>query len=301
MKFIFFSNEKFDRFSYEEENKKIKQFNYKHGDIALDKFNLVNIASHKMKKTELDESMMYLYSMGLYYGERYSRGSSYNTVLTEERKYNFGMPDDYNLGSTPLNEALTACNQLVPVFKNKYGIEKMTFITLTDGGANSVKGQWDNADDGMKVACIDRGHLVLKHKKKYYTQKQTDRYWWNSENVTSNILDIMRKCHGVNTVGFYIVKRIRSCEEKFFPTNDKSSDKRKKEFSKDKVTTAKVNGYSQYFLLNGKTMDVETTDQGLDSITGDLKAGKIKQIFSKSMKGRITSRVLLNKFIEQVA
>jgi ACT domain-containing protein len=297
----FFSTEKFDRFSYEEENKKIKQFNYKHGDIALDKFNLVNIASHKMKKTELDESMMYLYSMGLYYGERYSRGSSYNTVLTEERKYNFGMPDDYNLGSTPLNEALTACNQLVPVFKNKYGIEKMTFITLTDGGANSVRGQWDNADDGMKVACIDRGHLVLKHKKKYYTQKQTDRYWWNSENVTSNILDIMRKCHGVNTVGFYIVKRIRSCEEKFFPTNDKSSDKRKKEFSKDKVTTAKVNGYSQYFLLNGKTMDVETTDQGLDSITGDLKAGKIKQIFSKSMKGRITSRVLLNKFIEQVA
>jgi hypothetical protein len=48
-------------------------------------------------------------------------------------------------------------------------------------------------------------------------------------------------------------------------------------------------------------MEVENANQGLDSITGDLKAGKIKQIFSKSMKGRITSRVLLNKFIEQVA
>jgi hypothetical protein len=179
-------------------------------------------------------------------------------------------------------------------------LKKMTFITLTDGGANGVKGQWDNADDGMKVASIDRGHLVLKHKKKYYSQKQDNKYWWNSENLTSNILDVMRKCHGVNTVGFYIVKRLRSCEEKFFSPTDKSSDKRKKEWSKDKVTTAKVNGYSQYFLLNGKTMDIQVNTD-LDDITGDLKAGKIKQIFSKSMKGRIASRVLLNKFIAQVA
>jgi ACT domain-containing protein len=300
----FFSNEKFDRFGTpkdEENNSKIKQFNYKHGDIALDKFNLVNIASHKMKKTELDESMMYLYSMGLYYGERYSRGSSYNTVLTEERKYNFGMPDDYNLGSTPLNEALIACNQLVPVFKNKYGIEKMTFITLTDGGANNTKGQWDNADDGMRVASIDRGQLVIKHKKKYFSQKQFSNNWWSSEAVTSNLLDIMKKCHGVNTVGFYIIKKIRGHNSDLFSAKDKTTEKRKKEWSKDKVTTAKKPGYGQYFVLNGKTMEVENSNQGLDSITGDLKAGKIKQIFSKSMKGRITSRVLLNKFIEQVA
>ena len=41
------------------------------------------------------------------------------------------------LGSTPLNEALIVMLKLVPLFKNKYKIEKMTLITLTDGGANS--------------------------------------------------------------------------------------------------------------------------------------------------------------------
>ena len=299
----FFSNEKFDRFGTlkdEENNNKIKQFNYKHGDIALDKFNLVNVASHKMKKTELDESMMYLYSMGLYYAERHGH-NRWSDLINSVSSFNFGMPDDYNLGSTPLNEALIACNQLVPVFKNKYGIEKMTFITLTDGGANSTKGQWDNADDGMRVASIDRGQLVLKHKKKYFSQKQDTNYWWSSEAVTSNLLDIMKKCHGVNTVGFYIIKKIRGHDSELFSVKDKTTEKRKKEWSKDKVTTAKKLGYSQYFVLNGKTMEVENANQGLDSITGDLKAGKIKQIFSKSMKGRITSRVLLNKFIEQVA
>ena len=48
-------------------------------------------------------------------------------------------------------------------------------------------------------------------------------------------------------------------------------------------------------------MNVENAD--LDNMTSkDLKTvSTIKRYFSKSMKGRITSRVLLNKFIEGVA
>jgi hypothetical protein len=46
-------------------------------------------------------------------------------------------------------------------------------------------------------------------------------------------------------------------------------------------------------------MKVENTD--ISQVNGDMKITKIKQLFSKSMKNRITSRVLLNKFIEKVA
>jgi hypothetical protein len=46
-------------------------------------------------------------------------------------------------------------------------------------------------------------------------------------------------------------------------------------------------------------MKVENTD--ISQVNSDMKVGRIKQLFSKSMKGRITSRVLLNKFIEKVA
>ena len=38
------------------------------------------------------------------------------------------------LGNTPLNEALIYLTDLIPQFKKKYGIGKMTLITLTDGG-----------------------------------------------------------------------------------------------------------------------------------------------------------------------
>ena len=58
-------------------------------------------------------------------------------------------------------------------------------------------------------------------------------------------------------------------------------------------------GYNRYFLLNGKDLGVENTD--LSGVNENMKTGKIKQLFSKSMKGRIVSRSLLNKFIQEVA
>ena len=70
-------------------------------------------------------------------------------------------------------------------------------------------------------------------------------------------------------------------------------------FNKEKVCAVPQKGYDEYFLVNVKNMGVQNTD--LSTLKDDMKTGKIKQIFSKSMKGRITSRVLLNKFIEKVA
>ena len=46
-------------------------------------------------------------------------------------------------------------------------------------------------------------------------------------------------------------------------------------------------------------MKVENTD--LSGVNEAMKLGKIRQLFSKSMKGRIVSRSLLNKFIKEVA
>ena len=38
-----------------------------------------------------------------------------------------------SLGATPLNAALASMIEIVPMFKQKYVLEKMSFITLTDG------------------------------------------------------------------------------------------------------------------------------------------------------------------------
>ena len=80
---------------------------------------------------------------------------------------------------------------------------------------------------------------------------------------------------------------------------DKEYNKNKQKFNKEKVCTVPQKGYDDYHIVNAKDMKVQNVD--LEGINDTMKPGKIKNLFSKSMKGRITSRVLLNKFIEKVA
>jgi hypothetical protein len=284
-------------------NIKSKSWNLKHGDGKFDDFNLINVASHKMKKTDLDESLMYLHHMGLYYDDRYSH-KSYDSV----DYYNgdrFNIPKEFWLGTTPLNEALVVMNKLVPMFKQKYNIEKMTFITLTDGGANSNYGTETiaNGEKGLSILKTSGGTPIVTIGKKQYSVE--DKFVYG--HMTTLLLTVLKNQYGINTIGFYVVKRLNRMWElesmigQYKDWNDKQSklEAVKKKFNKDKVADVNKPGYNRYFLLNGKTMAVENTD--LSAVNDGMKAGKIKQLFSKSMKGRIVSRSLLNKFIEEVA
>jgi hypothetical protein len=196
-------------------------------------------------------------------------------------------------------------NKIVPMFKQKYNIEKMTFITLTDGGANSNYGTEKvvNTEKGLSVEKTSSGTPIITIGKKQYSVE--DRFVYG--HMTTLLLKVLKDQYNINTIGFYVVKRLNRMWElesmigKYKDWNDKQSKLTniKKKFSKDKVADVIKPGYNRYFLLNGKTMTVENTD--LSQVNDGMKAGKIKQLFSKSMKGRIVSRSLLNKFIEEVA
>ena len=136
-------------------------WNYKHGDGIFENFNLINVASHKLRKKELDESLMYLYHLGLEYEDRYSRMRG---DYREDRGDEMGSPPEFYLGTTPLNESLVVMNKLVPMFKKKYNIEKLTFITLTDGSSNSnyYISAVENTPEGLKQSQADSGTPVIK-------------------------------------------------------------------------------------------------------------------------------------------
>jgi hypothetical protein len=296
-----------EKYTYDDKGDKINitspSWNYKHGDGLFGDFNLINIASHKMKKTELDESLTYLYHAGQYYNERYTRDwrNNYETYKGDR----FSIPNEYSLGTTPLNEALVVMNKLVPLYKKKYNIEKMTFITLTDGASNSNYGCDVINNDGTTLRVKSNrssSNPVITIGRKQY--KSEDRFYGR---MTNMLLNVLQQEHGINTIGFYVVKRLARTYDlesyigdyKDWNHKQELIAKLKKSFTKEKMADVKKDGYNRYFILNGKTMAVENTD--LTNVNSDMKASKIKAIFSKSMKGRIASRSLLNKFIEEVA
>ena len=83
-------------------------FEFKHGSLNLDHVRLVNIANHKMKTKDVDESLMYMYSMAQYFSERYSW--SYRNGREHYSQNHFGIPKEFFvpcLGITAFNKSLS--------------------------------------------------------------------------------------------------------------------------------------------------------------------------------------------------
>ena len=72
-----------------------------------------------------------------------------------------------------------------------------------------------------------------------------------------------------------------------------------KEINKNKVLVSKKEGYDEFYILpGGAKLDIASGE--LDVEVGASKAS-LKRAFGKASKGKVTSRVLLNKFIQKVA
>ena len=109
----------------------------------------------------------------------------------------------------------------------------------------------------------------------------------------------------MNVIGFFILKRVKNWDiEQYldgdFVARQKALAIAKKEMSKNKAIAVDKNGYSKYFLLDGKKMKVEQFDLAEANVKKGTSS-ELKRIFGKSMANRLVSRVVLNKFIAEVA
>jgi len=290
-------------------NDKIETFKTKNGDMFPDKSVLVNVASHRLKKTVLHESLQHLYQMAFYFNRSYS----YSTDKTFNG-YVIPISQDYHLTSTPLNEALVMCDKIIPVFQSKYKVEKLSFITLTDGDANSEMAEYifDNSKPYNKQLRGYRAQTIIKDGKKRYTTpfSELDRISGSRASLTSSLLKMIKDKYNATTIGFYLSKRVnKNGFEQFVPYSiyknnqyqgvNPNFEKLRKQFLKDKVIEISRPGYDSYYVVNAKDMSVENYTLG--KIAADESTSNIKKMFTKSMKNRIYSRVLLNKFIEKIA
>ena len=270
------------------------------GEWKFENFHLVNCVSHRMNKKQSDLALKTLFHMGAYFDTRYTnRRWSHNQSADDYAMHdNYGMPSEYYLGNTPLNESLIYLDKLIPMFKDKYGIEKLTFITLTDGSGNYPKGD-------IIGSTVNQYEDSEYRKSNVYQIGKTKFVGRN--NITENLLEHIKKTHKCNVIGFYVVKRVRKWDlERYIGDykdwNDKQLKltKMRKQLTADKACAVDSKGYDKFFILDGKKLGVEN----FDMTNVEVKKGtpsELKRIFGKSMANRLVSRVVLNKFIKEVA
>ena len=129
--------------------------------------------------------------------------------------------------------------------------------------------------------------------------------------LTECLLKVLRLRTGTKVLGFYVAERKRVDRytlDRYFPEsnywdkNAKTYDRKKimAEFRKNKVLVVKDNtGYDELYLLAADNMKVE--DGQMATPSENAKKGEIKRLFTANLKGNKSSRVVLNKFISQVA
>ena len=279
----------------------IKIQDFKVNDIILNDFRLLNFFSSKMS---LSQEMDIMHALWMY-ASRWNRGKD---VSGYALNYNA----NYDLGSTPLNEAIIAMIDIVPKFKTETRVQKVNTIFLTDGVSNSLQGAFDynlvtdGPDKGkhMKVSkYISYKSIVISDPVVGKTYEAKNRL----EHTNKLIKALKNRVEGMNVIGFFIAGSGRSgrVNKRIIANITNEYDRTKvmekvKFLNKNKYLAVTQCGYDEYYILpGGNSLNVENENLS-DDLVGASKA-KLKTAFGKSMKGKIESRQLLNKFVKLVA
>ena len=270
--------------------------NFKSGDLALNNFNLLNFFSNKMSVKDETAMMEILWMVATFYNKTETSSVIDRAVF----------PSFLNLGSTPLDDTIVAMMEIVPEFKRDTGVQKVNMIFLTDGASNNLLGTYDyylNRHTGEHTESIAR----LRGKIMISDPKTLKSYEVNNLDMTDGLLRILKaRVPDMNLIGFFIAGSGRSGRVDkrtlYWLQRELSMEKimeQIKFINKNKFLAIDSKGYDEMYVLPAKGMAIE--NGGLsDDLVGASKA-KLKSAFGKSMKGKIDSRQLLNKFVKLVA
>jgi hypothetical protein len=252
-----------------------------HGnDNELDpnsRFSLLEFFNHKMSNTDFNDMI-------------------YNLKMFR---------DVYSLGSTPLNESLIYLNDtFIPEFKKKHNIEKLTFITLTDGAGDSI-GPYGGNSKYIRD-CNERGGKTINN---YITNPLTKKNYtispYESASLTSALLSMIKDNHNTTNIGFYlcssgwssIYNAVRSLNQQ--DVDSWIVERITKEMKEKGFGSLKAGGRDDTFIVPLQSTRIQ--DKTLDDIKTSTSAASIAKQFGKVMNKSKTSRILLNKFIDYIA
>jgi hypothetical protein len=230
-------------------------------------FTLLNFLSSKMNRQQFDAALLNVYALAM--------ANDYDSDIRLYGSRNFG------LGSTPLNEALLAAMTIVPEFQKANRIQVVNTVFLTDGAGNG----WLIPRQGTVRFPGDRLPIRV-----------------DGRSATRLFADVLRDRTGSNIVNFFLANwqpaRFERMAWSYF-RDDKKIAAAAETWRKDNyaIGDRDDDGWDEQYLI--RTRRVENTDISL--IDDKASSTKKKNAFLKSLGAKMTSRVVLNRFIDMIA
>jgi len=222
-----------------------------------------------------------------------------------------GLPSEETLNTTPLVPAILTAVPVVNKFRKEHNLDVVNTIFLTDGEDTHGLTYLNNTGD-YKYFNTDR-YGYNRSSERCFLRDIKTRKQWEIKDTTAGALTILRELTGVKTIGFHIIRKRdvswaigRHCK------NTTEEGKHMENFKTHKfVEFNSVPGYdAYYFIPAGSNLNVsddqfngniDTTVDWDDQKQAKKAMKTIQKNFNNFMKQKVTSRILLNRFIDHIS
>ena len=275
------------------------------GDMRLGDFRLLNILSSRMGPSDFTTACAALCSY-----------CNYSALTDEHGQMTRRMPKWFTLGSTPLNESIIAAMKIVPEFKNKYKLQKVHAVFLTDGEADAIDHVWTNEPetsaqrDYSYVSNIPMyDGAVIRHPA---TKEQVYITRAYRSVMTKGLIELLRETVDCTVIGYYLLSssELRRNRNDFFESGIQLEEAQTN-FRRNKFAIVKSAGYDEYYLLKSEESSIyawksrENPDDDFEEKTFEVAENAtrrgIASAFIKHNTNKVSNRVVLNRFINLIA
>ncbi len=237
-------------------------------------FNLLELFSNKMSTTEFNSMIKKLLDPRVFWHK------------------------GYDLGGTPLNEALIWVYNNIGDYMKNNRIEKMNLITLSDGAGGSV-----GATGG--ISRYSYGNKI-KHLVRDTVTKKTYPFDYDSTQQSETLLKMIKDRYNIRTIGFYICpnrRRTLECalRDNLYDYKGNSNlviDEMRKSFRDNGFYSMRGTGRDDLFIVPAEKTAI---NEGELEVSSDMSSRKLANSLGKFLNTKKTSRVLLSRFINYVA
>jgi hypothetical protein len=245
--------------------------------LRFSHFHLLNTLSSRMSKTEFDVAAGMMLR-----------------IAEDSNAYTAKTPAGFNLGGTPLDEAVYAMVPVTEKFKRDNRLQVVNVCFLTDGETGShpfdiytAKGDANAIPvlvDGSKTWTIP----VRKEKTRWGTNVSMQC------STTAILRMYLKHKTGANVVGFFLIGSARYFDHMLIGTNPKVAEIAKESMKENNFAALPGDGFDSNFII------VPTKTVKEANLTG-LTGTQLKNTFAKTEKSKRTSRVLMGRVADIIA
>lgn len=236
-----------------------------------------------------------------------------------DRKFN--RPRSELLSNTPMIEAMVALKPLTEEFRKSNNLDIVNMILLHDGDSDNITSYRDS-DGHTKNMGLASCNVIIRDTKSKIEYAVRDLEY--DCGLREAVFNWYQKTTGAKIIGFYITSdsvagirgsvRLRYYDAqgknladttkdlrgnaKFHAMNDRANDLAKK-IKEEKFLESNNPGYKKFFFVPGGD-ELSSENEGL-TVQGPVTTAKLKNAFIKMNVKRQISRVLVNKFIGEIA